>query len=197
MSDGTLRALGVLVAVFQSRVEDVPSALLAGIEEPEVAPHPAAVGALLDALREARRSTQVRVTTHSPDLLDLASLETGLLLVIYADRGATQIAPIDEASRKAVRKGLYTAGEFLRLDQLRREPCRQFPHRLPLWGAVLVLAVGQFAAFVLNVPQAVLGLTVPPLLRGLAGLAIAGIYYLLRVPGGSSARRLAPPASVT
>jgi len=91
MSDGTLRALGVLVPEFQSRVEDVPSALLAGIEEPEVAPHPAAVGALLDALREARRSTQVRVTTHSPDLLDLASLETGLLLVIYADRGATQL----------------------------------------------------------------------------------------------------------
>jgi predicted ATPase len=119
MSDGTLRALGVLVALFQSQGSAVPSVPLVGIEEPEVALHPAAVGALLDALREASQSTQVIVTTHSPDLLDFADMDTELLLAVYAEKGATQIAPVDEASREAVRKGLYTPGELLRLDQLR------------------------------------------------------------------------------
>jgi predicted ATPase len=119
MSDGTLRALGILVALFQSQNGAAPSVPLVGIEEPEVALHPAAVGALLDALREASQSTQVIVTTHSPDLLDSMDMESELLLAVYAQKGATQIAPVDEASREAVRKGLYTPGELLRLDQLR------------------------------------------------------------------------------
>lgn len=116
MSDGTLRALGILVALFQSQGSAVP---LVGIEEPEVALHPAAVGALRDALREASLSTQVIVTTHSPDLLDSADIDVELFLAVYAQKGATQIAPVDEASREAVHKGLYTPGELLRLDQLR------------------------------------------------------------------------------
>lgn len=119
MSDGTLRALGILVALFQSEDSATPRVPLVGIEEPEVALHPAAVGALLDALREASQSTQVIVTTHSPDLLDSADMEAELLLAVHADKGTTQIAQVDEASREAVRKGLYTPGELLRLDQLR------------------------------------------------------------------------------
>jgi len=116
MSDGTLRALGILVALFQSQGAAVP---LVGIEEPEVALHPAAVGALRDALREASALTQVIVTTHSPDLLDSADIDMELFLAVYAEKGATHIAPVDDASREAVRKGLYTPGELLRLDQLR------------------------------------------------------------------------------
>jgi predicted ATPase len=119
MSDGTLRALGILVALFQSGGSDFPGVPLVGIEEPEVALHPAAAGALLDALREASQSRQVIVTTHSPDLLDLVEMESELLLAVYAEKGATQIAPLDEASLEAVRKALYTPGELLRLDQLR------------------------------------------------------------------------------
>jgi predicted ATPase len=119
MSDGTLRALGILVALFQSLDSAASRVPLVGIEEPEVALHPAAVGALLDALREASQSTQVIVTTHSPDLLDSADIEAELLLAVHAEKGTTQIAPVDEASREALRKGLYTPGELLRLDQLR------------------------------------------------------------------------------
>jgi len=119
MSDGTLRALGILVALFQSQDSAAPNVPLVGIEEPEVALHPAAVGVLLDALREASQSTQVIVTTHSPDLLDSVDLGAELLLAVHAEKGTTQIAQVDEASREAVRKGLYTPGELLRLDQLR------------------------------------------------------------------------------
>jgi predicted ATPase len=119
MSDGTLRALGILVALFQPEENAGSRVPLVGIEEPEIALHPAAVGALLDALREASQATQVIVTTHSPDLLESADIGDELLLAVYADKGATQIAPVDEASREAVHRGLYTAGELLRLDQLR------------------------------------------------------------------------------
>ena len=48
---------------------------LVGIEEPETALHPAAAAVLMDALREGAVQTQVIVTTHSPDLLDLIDLE--------------------------------------------------------------------------------------------------------------------------
>ena len=51
MSDGTLRALGILVALFQGNYDPKKRVLLVGIEEPESALHPAAAGVLLDALR--------------------------------------------------------------------------------------------------------------------------------------------------
>jgi predicted ATPase len=51
VSDGTLRALGVLTALFQ-RGYNLDSAItLVGIEEPEAALHPAATGILFDSLR--------------------------------------------------------------------------------------------------------------------------------------------------
>ncbi len=80
MSDGTLRALGVLLSLFQSR-EGRPLTLV-GMEEPEIALHPAAAGILLDALREASHDSQIVVTSHSPDLLDLAQLETESILAV-------------------------------------------------------------------------------------------------------------------
>ncbi len=124
VSDGTLRALGVLVALFQFSGNGRRSkgASLVGIEEPEAALHPAAAGVLLGALREASEATQVLVTSHSPDLLDDDSIETSSLLGVAATAGATQVAPIDPAGREALRERLYTAGELLRLDQLRPDP---------------------------------------------------------------------------
>ncbi len=116
MSDGTLRALGVLVALFQTGDEvDIP---LVGIEEPEVALHPAAVSVLLDALRHASRQTQVLVTSHSPDLLDNEDIEIEQVLAVLSEGNITRIAPLDDASKKVLRERLYTAGELLRLNQL-------------------------------------------------------------------------------
>ncbi len=122
VSDGTLRALGVLVALFQFSNGQRKGASLVGIEEPEAALHPAAAGVLLGAFREASETTQVLVTSHSPDLLDDESIETDSLLAVSANSGATQIAPIDPTGRGALRDRLYTAGELLRLDQLRPDP---------------------------------------------------------------------------
>ncbi len=120
MSDGTLRALGNLVALFQGgRSRRVP---LVAIEEPEVALHPAAAGVLLDALREASARTQVLVTSHSPELLDSDQIDDRQILAVASADGRTEIGRIDEAGRAALRRQLYTAGELLRHDQLRPEP---------------------------------------------------------------------------
>jgi predicted ATPase len=116
MSDGTLRALGTLVALFQHAAG---GASLVGIEEPETALHPAAAGVLFDALREASRQTQVIVTSHSPDLLDRDDVVDDQLLAVVATDGTTEIARINQAGRQALQDGLYTPGELLRVDQLR------------------------------------------------------------------------------
>ena len=116
MADGTLRALGVLVALFQRDADHEPS--LVGIEEPETALHPAASGALRDALQAASQDTQVIVTSHSPELLDGPELPADALRAVAERDGVTIIGPIDEASRKVLREGLFSAGELLRLGQL-------------------------------------------------------------------------------
>ena len=117
MSDGTLRALGALVAVTQLAGRKDPIKLV-GIEEPESALHPAATGALMDALREAASHTQVVVTTHSPELVDQIDPSNDTLLVVASNQGNTDIAPVDAASSKAIMKHLYSPGELLRMDQL-------------------------------------------------------------------------------
>jgi predicted ATPase len=121
-SDGTLRALGILVALLQGSNGGSRRVRLVAIEEPEVALHPAAAGVLLDSLREASQSTQVLVTSHSPDLLDDAEIDTDSLLAVVAEQGVTKIGPLDDAGRSVLRDHLYTAGELLRLNQLVPDP---------------------------------------------------------------------------
>ncbi len=122
MSDGTLRALGVLLALFQNHGDSCPG--LVGIEEPETALHPAAGAALRDAIQQASSTTQIVLTSHSPDLLDAPDLPAEAILAVVSEEGVTRIAPIDEASRKQIQQHLFTAGELLRLEQL--VPDRKF-----------------------------------------------------------------------
>ena len=122
MSDGTLRALGILVALFQGYDDAQKRVPLVGIEEPEIALHPGAVGALLDALRDAAHRTQVIVTTHSPDLLEDKHLDVDSILAVEADDGDTVIARVDDASRSVVQDRLFTVGELLRSNQLQPDP---------------------------------------------------------------------------
>ena len=122
MSDGTLRVLGILVALFQENGDAQKRALLVGIEEPEVALHPAAAGVLLDGLRDAADKTQVIITSHSPDLLDDKNLEVESILAVEARAGNTVVAGVHEAGRSALGNRLYTTGELLRLNQLQPDP---------------------------------------------------------------------------
>lgn len=118
MSDGTLRLLGILVALFQGNHDTHKHVSLVGIEEPEIAMHPAMVGALLDEFRHAVRNAQVIITTHSPDLLDDKHLDVDSILAVETHNGNTLIAPVDDASRSVVNNKLFTVGDLLQRDQL-------------------------------------------------------------------------------
>lgn len=121
LSDGALRALGVLTGIFQGTGNpDGPR--LVGIEEPESTLHPSAAGALLDALRDASENAQVLVTTHSPELLDDKDLTADELLAVVATNGRSRVGRIDEAGRTTLRKRLCTPGELLRMGQVRPDP---------------------------------------------------------------------------
>jgi len=117
MSDGTLRALGVLLAAYQ--VGYNPLVL---IEEPEATIHPAAAAILFDALKDASSERQVIVTTHSADILDSKDLTADQIRVVSMEGGRTLIAPVSEAGRGIIRDKLYTPGELLRVNELRSDP---------------------------------------------------------------------------
>ena len=133
MSDGTLRALGVLVALFQGNGGAPGRRHLVGIEEPESALHPAAASVLVDSLTDASQSAQVIVTSHSADLLDNDAIPDSSILAVLSEHAETRIGPLDEAGRSALRDHLFTAGELLRIDQLRPDPARSVPRQLDLF----------------------------------------------------------------
>lgn len=119
ISDGTLRALAVLVALFQD-ADRYPLSLI-GLEEPEAGLHPAAASVLFDSLVEGSRIRQVVVTSHSPDLLDREDVPPGALKAVSMRNGRTIIGDVDQAARLALRERLYTPGELLRMGQLQPE----------------------------------------------------------------------------
>lgn len=112
-SDGTLRMLGILVALYQ----DGQRTLLT-LEEPELTIHPGALNVLWDEIEAAGDRSQVLITTHSPDLLDLCQVEQ--LRVVEKVHGVTLIDSIEETQRTAIQKRLFAPGELLRAQGLRR-----------------------------------------------------------------------------
>jgi predicted ATPase len=113
MSDGTLRSLGLIMAVFQK-----PSPSLLVIEEPEATIHPGALGAVLDLIRKAAKTMQVVVTTHSPELLDATWITDANLRIVSWQEGASHLLLPSEATRTAMRQHLMGAGELLRSNAL-------------------------------------------------------------------------------
>ena len=133
VSDGTLRALGLLASVFQT---SSPSVLV--IEEPELSIHQASIGVVIDLLRHAGRYMQAVVTTHSADVLDADWIEHRHLRIVSCHAGATLVNPASETSRKALEEGLMGAGELLRSNALASEggfaECAPFESSLFLEG---------------------------------------------------------------
>ncbi len=113
MSDGTLRVLGLLLAVYQPG----PYSIVA-IEEPEATVNPAVAEVVVEVLMDAANMKQVLLTSHSPDILDYKDLTDKRIRVVTMDHGRTLIAPVSEAGREAIRERLYTPGELLRSGEL-------------------------------------------------------------------------------
>jgi len=113
-SDGTLRMLGILTALYQE-----PPRPLIAIEEPELTIHPGALGVLCDALKEASSRSQALITTHSPDLLYHFPAES--LRVVEKIADATQVGPVAEHQRRAIEEKLFAPGELMRIEGFQRE----------------------------------------------------------------------------
>ncbi|HXM62215.1 MAG TPA: AAA family ATPase [Terriglobales bacterium] len=117
MSDGTLRALGLILAVYQHYK---PSVIV--IEEPEASIHPGALGVILDILRHAAKEMQVVITTHSPDVLDAKWVREESLRMVTVEDGITRVSGLSEFSLTALREHLMGAGELLRSNSLEPAP---------------------------------------------------------------------------
>lgn len=113
-SDGTLRCAAMLTAMMQ---DPLPSLL--GFEEPELAIHVRALPVLMDQLLVTSTLAPVIVTTHSPDIIDLAPPEC--LRVVERDERGTRVLPVEELQRRLVRERLATMGALLREEGLRPE----------------------------------------------------------------------------
>jgi predicted ATPase len=111
MSDGTLRAFGILLSTLQA---SHPTLLV--IEEPEIAIHLGALRTLVDILRQQSAYSQVLITTHSADIVDAVDIDS--LRVVWSDKGASHISRVAAHSKEPVRNGLITPGELLRSDLL-------------------------------------------------------------------------------
>jgi predicted ATPase len=117
MSDGTLRAFGILLALYQA---DVPKLLV--IEEPETSLHPMAVASVVETLRLQSKHTQIIVSTHSPDVLEFASPEDRELRVVTWRVGTTTLGMVEGAAKVSLQKYLASAGELLRMSILDASP---------------------------------------------------------------------------
>ncbi|MEW6212598.1 MAG: AAA family ATPase [Acidobacteriota bacterium] len=117
-SDGTLRMLAMLVALYQS--EPPYAQTLLGLEEPENALHPGALAVLSDVFREAALRNQIIITTQSPDLISHFTVDE--LRIVEIAQGVTKIGPIDETQREIIEEELFSASDLLRIQDLRREP---------------------------------------------------------------------------
>ena len=122
LSDGTIRALGILVSLVSAQGASGAGPSLVGIEEPETALHPAAAGALMDALIEGSASTQLLLTCHSPDLLDHDAVTPSMIRPVLLENGRTVVGALSPAKGDLLKKHLLTAGDLLRLDQLEPDP---------------------------------------------------------------------------
>ncbi|MFL6201237.1 MAG: AAA family ATPase [Thermoanaerobaculia bacterium] len=113
-SDGTLRVAGIVTALLQE-----PPVPVIGIEEPELTVHPGAIPLLYDFLKQASLRSQVLVTTHSPELLDLVDADD-VRVVLRGEEGTT-VAPMSATQRDAVRGGLLSLGDVLRTEGLQQD----------------------------------------------------------------------------
>lgn len=113
-SDGTLRVAGIITALLQD-----PPIPVVGVEEPELTVHPGAIPLLYDYLKEASTRSQLIVTTHSPELLNLVSVDD--IRVVERRDGATTVARMAPHQRDAVRSGLLSLGEVLRAEGIQQD----------------------------------------------------------------------------
>jgi predicted ATPase len=113
-SDGTLRVTAIMTALMQA-----PALSLVGIEEPELFVHVGVLGILMDYIREAEGRSQVILSTHSTEILDLLQPEE--IRVVSRTEGFTRVNHMSQDQVRAVRTNLLKLGEVHRMEGLQPE----------------------------------------------------------------------------
>lgn len=113
-SDGTLRLLGLLTAIYQA-----PPLSLLSIEEPESLIHDRAMAILCDILVEASVRSQVLLTTHNSYLIGKFPPES--LRIVKKVEGNSRIGAIANNQLAVIRQKLFNAGELLHIEDLEGE----------------------------------------------------------------------------
>ena len=109
MSDGTLRILGLLVALYQEPKPDTVA-----LEEPELTVHPGAFQLITESIEEVSQTTQILVTTHSPEFLDQFRPEQ--IVAVELQDGITKAGKLNESQLTAARERLFTLGELMSIE---------------------------------------------------------------------------------
>jgi len=112
VSQGTLRSLGVLLALKQ---KPNPSVVL--IDEIENSVHPSALSVLLDAVLASSQETRVLLTSHSPEVLSHHTVSGERVRVVEWRDGSSRIFHLSPETRRSVNE-IDTVGWMLRSNTL-------------------------------------------------------------------------------
>lgn len=111
ISDGTLRVFGILTALYQL---NKPAVI--GLEEPEQTINPGILALIADAIKEVSATSQVIITTHSPNFIDQFDPEQ--VRAIEMKKGITRAGRVNRAQFEAVKSRLFTLGELMTVEGL-------------------------------------------------------------------------------
>ncbi|MBL8971747.1 MAG: AAA family ATPase [Myxococcales bacterium] len=114
LSDGTLRFIALTTALLQP---DPPATIV--IDEPELGLHPVALRVLAALIHEVSASTQIVVSTQSPQLVD--HFEPGDLVVVQRQAGATTLERMDAADLERWLED-YTLGDLMEKNVIETNP---------------------------------------------------------------------------
>jgi len=112
VSQGTLRSLGVLLALKQS---PLPSVVL--VDEIENSVHPSALAVLLDAALASCDDTRVVLTSHSPEVLSHPAVTGERVRVVEWRNGASRIFRLSPETQASIDE-IDTVGWMLRSNTL-------------------------------------------------------------------------------
>ena len=114
LSDGTLRVLGILLALYQH-----PHPKFVAIEEPEQTVHPGLLAMLAESFHEASERTQLLITSHSPHLIEYFKPEE--IRVVAQEDGETRVTKIKSAQLEAIKERLISIQELMLAEGLQVE----------------------------------------------------------------------------
>lgn len=112
VSQGTLRSLGILLALHQ---QPQPSLVL--IDEVEDSIHPRALQAIIEAAEVCTGRFPVVMTTHSPEVLSARQVTTDRLHIVQWDHGASNLYAVSEGTSESIDR-VTTVGDLLRINAL-------------------------------------------------------------------------------